>query len=127
MPHTKRVPIARQPSLQITPKAIELFEAMERTGRQRNARTCVPDNTYPVNEYCRFECEACRRWHDLDAELNHELRLKPWEAWSVVPYNPHRPGSAKSKAWRASFDGPAAMARWRLLDDARKTSHAAKA
>jgi hypothetical protein len=39
MSRTKRIPIARQPSLQVSPRAIELFEALERARKQRTIVT----------------------------------------------------------------------------------------
>ncbi len=43
--YSRRVPIARQPTLQITPRAIELFEAMEQAKRRRNSADCINDHS----------------------------------------------------------------------------------
>jgi hypothetical protein len=120
MSGTKRTPIARQPSLQITPRAIELFEAMERAQRRRNAADCIDDDSGSGSGYCKLECAHCNEWNRLHAELYHELHLKPWE-WPVIGLNPFAPGSERSKHWRQ--DG-AGMAQWKLLDAARKAAKA---
>jgi len=122
MSHTRRTPIARQPSLQISAKAIELFEAMERAQRRRNAADCIDDDSGSGSGYCKHACAACREWWQLYEELYHELDLKPWE-WPVIDYNPFAPGSERAKRWRPDPNS-AGMAQWRLLDEARKAAKA---
>ena len=70
--------------LQITPRAIELFEAMERAQRRRNAADCIDDDSGSGSGYCKQACAQCREWWRLYDELYHELHLKPWE-WPVMP------------------------------------------
>ena len=121
MSHTKRTPIVRQPSLQFSSRAIELFEAMERARKRRHATTCIPDDSGSGSGYCKFECSACKAWSALDVELNNELGLKPWEGWPCLPHNPYPPGSPQSRRWRADPDSEQSV-RWRLLDEARQAS-----
>jgi hypothetical protein len=122
MSRTKRTPIARQPALQISPRAIELFEAMEQAKRRRNIADCIDDDSGSGSGYCKLECAHCNEWHRLHAELHDELHLKPWE-WPVMGLNPFAPGSERSKRWRPDPHG-AGMAQWRLLDAARKAARA---
>jgi hypothetical protein len=44
MSRTKCTPIARQPTVQFSSRTIELFEALERARKQRNAATCIADD-----------------------------------------------------------------------------------
>jgi hypothetical protein len=117
MSRTKRIPIARQSALQVSPRAIELFEAMERTAKQRNARDCIGDDDSDSG-YCKSECDACDAWYDLHADLHSELGLKPWQ-WPCLPRNPYSPGSAQARNWRSQPDSEQSQ-RWRLLDEARR-------
>jgi hypothetical protein len=117
MSHTKRTPIARQPALQFSIKALALFEALERATRQRNAANCIPDDSGSGSGYCKFECAACRTWNALDVELNDELHLKPWQGWPCVPQNPFPPGSKQARNWRPHPDSEQSV-RWRQLDEA---------
>jgi hypothetical protein len=73
MSGTRRVPLARRPTVQITPRAIELYEAMGRL------RCTCPSPKPPTRE----PCSGCRRWYDLHGELDEELRLPPWY-WPIV-------------------------------------------
>jgi hypothetical protein len=116
MSHTKRTPIARQPTLRPSPRAIELFEQLERARRRRRAATCIVSDS-PAG-YCSSECAACRTWYDLNDKLHEELGLKPW-VWLCVPRNPYPPGTAASRNWRPDPDGEE-QARWLLLDEARR-------
>ena len=116
MSHTKRIPIARQPTLQPSPRAIALFEQLERARRQRRAATCIIGHS-PAG-YCSSECAACRTWYDLHDELHKELGLKPWQ-WLCLPRNPYPPGTAASRNWRADPDGEK-QALWQLLGEARR-------
>jgi hypothetical protein len=118
--YSRRVPIARQPTLQITPRAIELFEAMEQAKRRRNSADCIDDHSGSGSGYCKLACAHCSEWWRLYEELYHELHLKPWQ-WPVIDLNPFAPGSERSKRWRPDPDG-AGMAQWRLLDEARNAS-----
>ena len=117
MSHTKRTPIARQPSLRPSPRAMALFEQLERARRQRRAASCIIGNS-PAG-YCSAECAACRSWYALHAELHSELGLRPWE-WLCVPRNPYPPGTSASRNWRPDPDGEE-QALWQLLDEARRS------
>jgi hypothetical protein len=77
MSRTKRIPIARQPSLQFSPRAIELFVKLERARKQRNALGCIAGDSGSGSGYCSTKCRACRDWYDLHNELHGELGLKP--------------------------------------------------
>jgi hypothetical protein len=93
MSHTRRTPIARQATLRVSPRAIALFEQLERARRQHRAATCIVGDS-PAG-YCSSECAACRTWYDLHNKLHEELGLKPWK-WLCVPRNPFPPGRAAS-------------------------------
>jgi len=56
---TKRTPIRREARSQITPRAVELFRAMQR----------APDGS--------------RKWDDLEGQLHAELKLRVWQ-WPPV-------------------------------------------
>ena len=122
MSRTKRTPIARQPSLQVTPRAIELFEAMDRAQRRRNAADCIDDDSGSGSGYCKQACAHCEEWWRLYEGLRHELHLKPWQ-WPVIEYNPFAPGSERAKRWRPNPHG-AGVTQWRLLDAARQALRA---
>jgi hypothetical protein len=53
MSRTRRVPIARQPALQISTRAVELFEAMEQADRRRNAADCIDDDSGSGSGCCK--------------------------------------------------------------------------
>jgi hypothetical protein len=116
MSRTKRVPIGRPTRLQVSAKAIELFEAMEQTTRQRNAASCHDDDSGSGSGHCRADCDACSRWYDAMGDLHDELGLKPWQ-WPVYARNPFCPGTARARAWRMDA-GSQAM--WELLNAASK-------
>jgi len=112
MSRTKRIPIARQPSLQISPRALQLFEQLKQAQARRRAASCIIGNS-PAG-YCSGECAACRRWYDLDDALHTELGLKPWQ-WGL-PRNPFPPRSPASRHWRPDPDGED-QALWERLDE----------
>jgi len=95
MSGTRRVPLARLPTAQITPRAVELFEAM---GRLRF--TCPPPSP------SRSLCGGCQRWYDLHDELHRELGAKPWQ-WPVVARQSS--GRAGSTAWDEDIAGRIAL------------------
>ena len=72
MSGTKRIPVARRPMEQVTPRAVALFVAM---GKLRC--TCPPP------QQTRSPCLGCERWWGLHNELHDELRCKPWERPAV--------------------------------------------
>ena len=113
---TKRVPIARQANLQVTPRALELFEQVEKARRQRRAARCI------VGPYghCRGDCTPCRSWYELQDQLHVELGLKP-RFWPCVPCNPFPPGSLAARDW--SPEG-APLQLWQTLERGRQAAEA---
>jgi hypothetical protein len=67
----------------ITDRALDLYAQMRRC-------QCTCDGPPPVGKGA--QCEDCRRWRDLHAELHSELRMRPWE-WPAIPTP--RDGSAQ--------------------------------
>jgi hypothetical protein len=65
MSGTRRVPLARRPAVQVSPRAIDLYAAMGRLHC-----TCPPPS--PSRELC----PGCHRWYDLHADLHSELRCR---------------------------------------------------
>jgi hypothetical protein len=114
MSHTKRTPIARPSALQISPRAIELFVALERARKRRNAVSCIPGDS--GSGYCSTKCKACRDWYALHGELHDELGLQPWQ-WLALPRSPYPPGSEQSLRWRPHPDSEQSEL-WRQLDEA---------
>jgi hypothetical protein len=116
MSGTRRTPIARRAALQITARAIALFEQLERVRRQRRGSTCVVrDNP---SGYCTAECQACESWFDLMDALHSELGLRPW-FWPCLPQNPYPPGTPASRDWRP---GGNQLKLWQALDQARRAA-----
>jgi hypothetical protein len=112
---TKRTPIARAATQQISPRALALFERTEVARGQGCAATCV------ANEYgvCRMEgCPPCEDWGNAHSELHAELHLKPW-FWPCLPLCPFPPGSAKFQGWRPS---KAEWDLWQTLEKARRVA-----
>src|SRR5215471_7573426 len=64
---TRRTPVARQHTSQLSLTAIKLFMEMRRC-----RCTCDPDVRFDI-------CPGCERWDELDDHLCVELGLKPWE------------------------------------------------
>ena len=120
MSRTKRIPIARQPSLQISPRALDLFAQLKQAQARRRGASCIMGDS-PAG-YCSASCAACRTWFDLDDALHTELGLKPWQ--QCLPRNPYPPGSTASRNWRPDPDSEVA-ALWRLLDAAHRSAGAA--
>jgi hypothetical protein len=110
---TNRTPIARPSAVQITSRALDLYEAM---GRLKC--TCAPS---PPDEYWKRKmCAGCERWYDLHDELNDELRCEPWEWPCVARQSPKRAGST------CMNEGIAArMAALKAAAKARRTASAA--
>jgi hypothetical protein len=80
---TNRTPIQRPALTMISPRAVELFEAM---GKLR----CTCPSPKPPTQ---SPCPGCRRWYDLHADLHVELGCKPWEWPCVARSTPKRAGS----------------------------------
>jgi hypothetical protein len=117
MSGTRRTPLTRRSTQpQITSRAIELFEQLERATRARRRAT---DCTLTEQGLCTSKCHACRRWFDLHAELHTELRLRPW-VWPCLGRCPFPPGTPPAGAWRPGYEQ---QALWEMLDEARR--HAA--
>jgi hypothetical protein len=119
MSGTRRTPIARPATLQISARAVGLFEQAEKARRKRRGAACAVG----IYGYCRMECPACQAWSDAHSELHRELALKPWE-WPCLPVCPHPPGSSAAQAWEPS--GPE-LALWQTLERARRAALAAAA
>jgi hypothetical protein len=115
MSGTRRTPISRIGTLlQITSRALELFEATEKGRRKRRAAGCVVG----VYGQCRMECGACQTWAAAHSELHSELRLRPWQ-WPCLPICLHPPGSEAARDWEPS--GPE-LALWQTLERARRAA-----
>jgi hypothetical protein len=100
MSGTRRVPLGRRPAVQITPRAVELFVAMDKL------RCTCPSPKPPTQS----PCPSCERWYDLNNELHIELHCKPWEWPCVVRRSTTRAGST---AWNEDI-----AARMALLEEA---------
>jgi len=72
MSGTKRVPVTRSPIPQITPRSIELFNAM------RQCRC-----TWRKDRRLGTMCPGCERWWKLHGDLFDELRVPVWQ-WPCV-------------------------------------------
>jgi hypothetical protein len=86
MSGTKRVPIERRSTVQITERALDLWEAMNRL-----RCTCLP--VIQEHYWLHKMCASCRRWYDLHTELNDELHCEPWQWPCVARASPKRAGS----------------------------------
>jgi hypothetical protein len=73
---TNRTPIDRPSTVRITERALDLWESMSRL-----RCTCLP--VIPEHYWTHKQCASCRRWGDLQAELNDELQCEPWQ-WPCV-------------------------------------------
>jgi hypothetical protein len=105
MPGTRRTPISRQRTPQVTPTAVKIFEAMRRC-----VCTCDPDDRFD-------ECPGCKRWWDLHHHLSHELGCKPWEFPCIEEprgRNPEPTSTYNHELWQPDL---AAQERWRALED----------
>jgi hypothetical protein len=120
---TNRTPLRRPGLPQVSARAIELFEQLERARRARRRSTdCTLSGP---QDYCSGRCRACQQWWDLHDELHRELKLRPWQ-WPCVPSNPHPPGTKRSRDWDcAAGEGDEQQALWDLLDSARRSARAA--
>jgi hypothetical protein len=112
MSRTKRIPIARQAAMTISPRALVLFAQMKAARARRRAATCIVGQN--PSGYCTASCAACQRWADLDAALHVELGLKPW-VWPCLPRNPFPPGTKAAWHWHPADDS-AQEALWRQLE-----------
>jgi hypothetical protein len=97
---TKRIPVNRPQVVQITPRAIDLYEDMARL------RCSCPSPKPPT----QGPCPGCERWYDLHEELHRELGCKLWEWPAVARQSPSRAGSP--------YRNDEIAARMALLDEA---------
>ena len=116
---TKRVPIDRPVRMEITPRAVRLWEQM-----QRLECTCAPrdwDGAYWGHELCA----GCEKRGQLKGGLHRELQLRPWEDAVSDPdaLNPYPVGTYAHEHFERDRD---AEARWRTLEAASKELRRAK-
>jgi len=118
---TKRTPLRREVLTPLTPRAIELWEAM-----QRLECTCLPrdwDGAYWEHQ----ECAGCAEAGRLDSELWRELQLKLWQWPAVEDPNAANPYPEGSHAWKQWGDGNLeAQARWKALQRASREARRAR-
>jgi hypothetical protein len=113
---TKRTPVNRPARVQVTPRAVALWEAM-----QRVECTCEPRNWARYWEHER--CDGCEERSRLRCAIHAELRLKPYERAVQDPDmpNPWPAGSHRHAGWAPD---PDAVARWRALKAASRERRA---
>ena len=115
MAGTKRIPLNRQYTPSITPRAVELFTEMRAL-----VCTCEPID-WAGAYWERSRCEHCDKWWTLHARLHRELGARLWD-WPVIenPRSvcPYPEGSAAAKDWRPDERG---RQMWRLLEQAAVT------
>jgi len=115
MSGTTRTPIGRQPTPQVTPRAIQLFDTM-----MRIRCTCGPGE--------RFACPGCKRWDELDAELGVEMKVPIWRLGCTISNpqgkNPYPPGTYGHRTWEPDHEG---RELWLLLAAASREARRAKA
>jgi hypothetical protein len=99
---TNRTPIQRPALTTISPRAIELFVAMNKL------RCTCPSPKPPTLS----PCPGCERWYDLHNELHIELQCRPWQFPCVGRQGPKAAGSP---AYNEDI-----AARMALLDEAVK-------
>jgi hypothetical protein len=82
MSGTRRVPLARHPTVQITAEAVELFEAMSKL-----KCSCAPPSP------TRSPCPGCAKWYDLHEQLHTALGCELWQWPCIARQSPKRAGS----------------------------------
>jgi hypothetical protein len=107
MSGTRRVPLARSPGMQITPRAVDLYVAM---GKLK----CSCPAPKPITQGL---CPGCMDWYDLHALLHRELQLPPWKWPCVARQSPKRAGST---CWNDDI-----AARMAMLDEAARARRTA--
>jgi hypothetical protein len=85
MAGTRRTPLDRPAAKQISERAVDLWEAMNKL-----RCSCPP---VPADYWLHKMCAGCERWHDLHSELNNELHCEPWQWPCVARASPERAGS----------------------------------
>jgi hypothetical protein len=111
---TNRTPIQRPALTMISPRAVELFEAM---GKLRC--TCAPRD-WNGKYWKHQQCAGCARWYDFHDELHRELGCEPWQ-WPCVSRQGRK--RAGSPCWNDEI-----AARMAMLDEAvrRRTAVSAR-
>jgi hypothetical protein len=111
---TKRLPTPRTVTLQITAKAVLLFEQMRKL---ETKCTCAPrdwDGKYWEHQ----QCAACEQWWQLQGGLHDELRCKLWH-WPCIQrpdaVSPYPRGCAADLAWKPNLRG---QSLWKALANA---------
>jgi hypothetical protein len=115
---TKRTPIDRPPRIEITARAVALWEQI-----QVLECTCAP-RSWGANYWNDELCDGCAERNRLRRAIHAELRLKPWEIPAVMAPdtpNPFPAGSPRAKNWRPDQD---AVARWEALAEASRERQA---
>jgi hypothetical protein len=104
MPGTRRVPLNRTPTQQVSRRAALLW-------RDRQMLRCVcPKSKTPDM------CAACERAWSMDHEISRELQLRPWQFPAAIRVHP---GMAGPDSIPLSDPGGVQMlARMRSLDEA---------
>jgi hypothetical protein len=115
MSGTRRRPLSRRPTVQITPRAVAIFSLMEQARRRRGGKGCRTNAATGLCKTADETCRACAQWWELHSALHAELGQRPWR-WPALPLCPFPPNSAQAKAWRP--DDPEALALWQALDAA---------
>ena len=114
MPVKRRIDKRRD--IAISERAVELFREMKSLGRRC---TCEPP---PEGQWWGArQCRACARWGQLQGELHHELKLKPW-CWPAI-----RPTlrECMERPWNGVQGLVSQHSLWQALDQAAKAAKAA--
>jgi hypothetical protein len=106
MPGTRRTPIGREPTQQITRRAALLW-------RDMTMLKCRCPRTRTVSQDM---CGMCKRSYDIHEELCQELGLKPWQWPCVVRKTPSMAGPSGPPL--SDPGGKATLARMAALDEA---------
>lgn len=124
MSGTKRVPVARTPIPQITPRSIELFDAM------KCCRCTCPPIDWEGKYWGRQQCPGCKRWWQLQNQLCDEVRAPIWQYPCIEDprtQNPYPRNTAAHKSWQPCLE---AQALWKTLAqasyEAKKAERAAR-
>jgi len=106
---TKRTPRSRSGVMRVTPRAIKLFDAMQRCNC-----TC-PERDWGGKYWEHEQCAGCVKYYALRDKLHDELKLSPWD-WPTVQSptaeNPYPPFHAQFPLWKPDHK---AVKRWKIL------------
>ena len=103
MPGTRRTPIGREPTQQITRRAALLWRDM-----------CMLKCRCPQPK--TDVCANCERAYDLDEQIGRELKLRPWQSPATVRKTPSMAGPSGFPL--SDPGGKATLARMVALDEA---------